>query len=293
MTTRPIILIVDDEPVNIQVLAASLKDKYLIKVATSGSKCLEISKSEPVLDLILLDIEMPDMNGYEVCRQLKANDKTESVPIIFVTGKSDEIDEEMGLRAGAVDYITKPVRSAIVSARVDTHITLKLQRDKLQDMALHDQLTALYNRHYLLEVADQKVAQAERHEHDLSVLMMDIDHFKTINDSHGHHMGDVVLQEVAVLLKKKSRQEDVAARFGGEEFVMLLEGCDLEVARNRAEELRQAIESLKPRGIDIAISIGVAQLRVGDEDFDHLLKRADRALYQAKQSGRNGVTVAC
>ncbi len=292
MTDKPIILIVDDEPANIQVLAACLRDKYDIKVATSGEHCLGLVRNQLNPDLILLDIEMPEMDGYTVCRCLKSFSETESTPVIFVTARDGEDDEEKGLSLGAVDYITKPVNPAIVLARVDTHITLKQQRDALEKMALHDQLTGLYNRYYLLEEANHKVAQSMRHKHDLSLLMMDIDHFKTINDQYGHPAGDAVLQSVAATLKKLNRVEDITARFGGEEFVIVLDHCNAENAEAKAEIIRQKIEDSQPEGINVTVSIGVAQLNAEEESFSDLLKRADIAMYLAKEQGRNRVILS-
>jgi diguanylate cyclase (GGDEF)-like protein len=289
---KPVVLIVDDEPVNIQVLAACLKNNYQIKVATSGQQSLQLIKSGLEPDLILLDIDMPGMDGYEVCALLKENMTTASIPVIFVTAKSEIHEEEKGLELGAVDYITKPISPAIVAARVKTHVTLKLQRDKLQDMAMHDQLTGLYNRYFLLADASHKVSKSKRHNYDLSVLMMDIDHFKVINDTHGHSVGDYVLKEVADCLSAEKRIEDVLARFGGEEFVLLLDHCKLAEAEIKADKLRAAIEDLEPGGLRITVSIGVAQLNAEEKDFTAPLKRADDALYEAKEQGRNRV-VTC
>ncbi|MGX5200894.1 GGDEF domain-containing response regulator [Aliikangiella sp. IMCC44632] len=288
---KPLILIVDDMPANVQMLAYCIKDQYRIKVANSGAKCLEMVKSTPLPDLILLDVDMPDLDGYEVCRQLKTNAKTNDIPVVFVTAKDTEQEEEFGLEVGAVDYITKPISPAIVRARVSTHVALKQQRDQLQKMALFDQLTDLYNRWYLFEIAAHKVSRAKRHGHKLSVLMLDIDHFKKINDIHGHPIGDQVLQEVAAALKLISREEDIVARFGGEEFVVLLEYCDTDNAIVKAEEIRQKLASLKPADIDLTISCGLATLSDFESDFEQLLKNADDALYLAKEKGRNRVEV--
>lgn len=288
---KAVILIVDDMPANIQILASCLKKTYRLKVATSGGQCLELAEAEPLPDLILLDINMPVMNGYEVCEALKNNPKTESIPVIFVTGNDDQRDEEHGLEIGAVDYITKPVLPAIVLARVNTHITLKSQRDKLIKMALHDQLTDLYNRYYLFETANHMVSRAVRHQHDMCLLMVDIDHFKVINDTHGHPVGDIVLQAVGQLLKQESRSEDTPARFGGEEFVIVLEHCNLQDAEIKANHLLKEIEALKPSGIHVTASMGLAQLDLGKETFSDLLNRADIAVYQAKEQGRNRVVI--
>jgi len=289
---KPVVLIVDDEPVNIQVLAACLKNTYQIKVATSGKQCIELIQTGLEADLILLDIDMPEMDGYEVCTILKSSINTASIPVIFVTAKNEIHEEEKGLEIGAVDYITKPISPAIVAARVKTHVTLKLQHDKLQNMAMHDQLTGLYNRYFLLAAASHKVSKSKRHYYPLSVLMMDIDHFKSINDNHGHAVGDDVLKAVADCLSVEKRKEDVLARFGGEEFVLLLDHCDVVQAEIKAEKLRAAIETLQPADLKITVSIGVAQLNSEETEFTEPLKRADDALYIAKEQGRNRV-VTC
>lgn len=291
MIDNPTILIVDDEPANIQVLAACLKHRYKIKVATSGQQCLDMMAEHEKPDLVLLDIEMPGMNGYEVCEAL-TSDPHMNIPIMFVTARDDVDDEERGLKLGAVDYITKPVSPAIVEARVNTHMMLKHQRDLLEKMALHDQLTGLYNRYYLIEEARHKVAISKRHDTDLSLLMMDIDHFKAINDEHGHPTGDVVLKKVSSVLLELSRTEDITARFGGEEFVVVLDHCNSENAEIKANLIRKKVEALKPEGISVTVSIGVAQLHGEGDGFSGMLKRADVAVYNAKEQGRNQVVVS-
>lgn len=292
MTKNELVLIVDDSPTNLKILASCINDLYQLKVAINGEQCLAIAQQDPQPDLIILDVEMPGMNGYEVCEKLKSMPSTASIPIIFVTGLSDEKNEEKGLLIGAVDYITKPVRPAIVVARVQTHLTIKLQQDQLNKMAFHDQLTGLYNRHYLMDMADQRVARAKRHHYALWVLMIDIDHFKLINDTHGHAMGDSILQALANVLKQDNRDEDIVARFGGEEFIIVFDPSDDEDAFNKAVRLLDAIENMNPHNIHVTISIGMAQIREDDRDFDALLKRADDALYQAKENGRNRIEVA-
>ncbi len=289
MAEKPYILIVDDVPANIQTLADVLKDKYRIKVATDGYRCLELARQEPQPDLILLDIEMPGISGFEVCKQLKKDALTQHIPVIFVTANDQEEDEEKGLQFGAVDYITKPIRSVIVAARVDTHITLKIQRDMLTRMATHDQLTGLYNRHFLMESASKKIAYAQRHHSNISLVILDIDHFKKINDDYGHPFGDRVLREIGALLKKFSRKEDVVTRFGGEEFVILCDACQLQNARNKADQFREKIAQLKPDGHKITASFGLTEITSEQDSLEQMIKRADQALYQAKQQGRNRV----
>ena len=286
---KPVVLIVDDVPGNIQVLASCLKDSYQIKVATSGARCLELAEISPEPDLILLDILMPNLDGYEVCKQLKQNEATRHISVIFVTAKDNDKEEEKGLSLGAVDYITKPIRPAIVVARVKTHVTLKQQYDLLARMAMRDQLTGLYNRHYLLDAACRKVARAMRHRYSICLLMIDVDHFKKINDEHGHLIGDEVLKGISSLMDTCSRQEDVVARFGGEEFVILLGHCEITSALEKAQYLLGSIERLKPGGIDVTVSIGVAELSSNGGTFGDLLGQADLALYKAKENGRNRV----
>ena len=306
MKNKPVVLIVDDRPENIQLLASCLKTDYHIKVATSGERCLELANKESELDLILLDVVMPGMNGYEVIQKLKEKSETESIPVIFITGKDGEKEEELGLALGAVDYITKPIRTAIVKARVKTHTTLKRQHDQLSILAMCDQLTGLYNRHYLVEMAAQKIALALRHQLPLSFLMIDIDHFKSVNDRFGHSEGDRVLQAVAAEIEKSCRKEDVVARLGGEEFVVMLEQSSIDLAVDKAEQLRQQVGDLNFGELAVTVSIGVAVLEHSedrvDKDsiqadsvqnnlFDRVLNRADKAMYQAKQQGRNRVVV--
>ncbi|MDX1451903.1 MAG: diguanylate cyclase [Oleiphilaceae bacterium] len=308
MKDKPVVLIVDDAAPNIQTLAQCLKDDYRIKVATDGVRCLELVKSDPAPDLVLLDVDMPGMNGYEVITHMKQDEHMADVPVIFVTGMDNDEDEEKGLALGAVDYVVKPVRPAIVRARVKTHVLLKQQRDQLAKMAMCDQLTGLYNRHFLIESAKQKVSFSRRHQQPLSVMILDIDLFKQINDQYGHAMGDQVLTAVGGAIQERCRKEDllgrpasresvsesgdaIAARYGGEEFLVLLSPCDLAAAQQKAEQLREAVETLQPSGINVSTSIGVAQLQP-EETFEALVSRADSALYRAKEAGRNRVEAA-
>jgi diguanylate cyclase (GGDEF)-like protein len=285
------ILIVDDVKLNIQILTAILKDLYQIIIAVNGKQAIELVNNKPDIDLILLDIEMPVMGGFEACEHLKNDPKTEHIPIIFITANTDEEDEERGLELGAIDYITKPIRQSIVCARVKTHITLKQQYDLLRSLAVKDQLTGLYNRHYLLDVACKKISQSVRHNYDLSLLLLDIDHFKHINDTYGHPMGDKILIAVAKTLLQQCRKEDAVIRFGGEEFIVVLEHSDKENSKVKAEQIRHAIELLQPENIKVTISIGLTQMQ-GDENIEKMISRADIALYKAKENGRNCVVLS-
>ena len=292
MNQRAVVLVVDDIASNVQTLAHLLKDEYTLKVATSGSRALELAAQEPLPDLILLDIEMPDMSGYEVLKLLKIRSDTADIPIIFVSGKDMAEDEEYGLSLGAVDYIVKPIRPSIAKARVRTQITLKRQHDLLLAMATHDHLTGLSNRHFMSDALKRKVSHAKRHGEELCIVMADIDHFKEVNDTFGHLMGDEVLKAVAEILQESARKEDIAARFGGEEFVLILDNCKAADAALKAEKLRAQIEALHPEGINVTASFGVAAFDATLKDHEELLKRADSALYQAKDEGRNRVIIS-
>jgi diguanylate cyclase (GGDEF)-like protein len=291
MNTKAVVLIVDDVPTNVQALALLLKDEYDVKVATGGARALELASQDPVPDLILLDVQMPEINGYDVFKLLKEESSTAKIPIIFITGKDAAEDEEYGLELGAVDYIAKPIRPSIVKARVKTHITLKQQHDQLVRMATRDQLTGLYNRHFLSDILEKKVSESKRHNKVLSVVIVDIDHFKNVNDTFGHLMGDIILKAVAKIMESSARKEDVAARFGGEEFIIVLDNCTADDALVKAEKLRSEIEALHPEGILVTASFGVAQLQPDMQRYEDLLKNADTALYIAKEEGRNRVVL--
>lgn len=291
MGEKAVVLIVDDANINVRALEHILQDEYHIKTASGGAEALACIAQDPKLDLILLDVSMPDIGGYDVCQRLKDDPKTADIPIIFLTGKDSSADEEHGLSLGAVDYITKPIRPLIVKARIKTHVTLKRQYDLLRAMATRDALTGLHNRHYLSDTLETKITIAIHDDLPLSLMIIDIDHFKRVNDTYGHLVGDHVLTGVAQILLEHVRQEDIAARFGGEEFVLVLDHCELYEACIKAETIRQMIENLYPEGIRVSASFGVVQLSDHLDKPAKLLKHADMALYKAKESGRNKVVV--
>ncbi|MGI2258252.1 GGDEF domain-containing response regulator [Shewanella sp. GXUN23E] len=282
------VLIVDDVKSNIMVMSKCLQDVCEVITAGNGQDCLALAKSYPQPDLILLDIRMPGMDGYSVCRQLKSDPQTESITVIFVTGNDSDEAEEIGLTLGAIDYITKPVRPAIVRARVAVHMQLKQQRDKLQFMAMHDQLTGLFNRYFLVENAEVRLAHFRRHKTPFCAVLLDIDEFKAINDKHGHDVGDEVLVATAQMLKDYTRREDIVARLGGEEMVILME-CPFESALNKVENLRARLEALMPAGIRVTASFGVVEATAQCDELHALLKLADECVYHSKSTGRNQV----
>jgi len=292
------ILIVDDTPTNIQVLAEALRADYHVKVATGGKAALAIANNpESRPDLILLDVMMPEMDGYEVCRRLKQDPATQNIPVIFVTAKNDVTDEEQGLRLGAMDYIVKPFRLAIVKARVQNHINLKMKTDQLESLALVDGLTGIPNRRRFDEALDPEWKRALRNGTPLAVIMADIDYFKAYNDNYGHGAGDQCLKAVAkTLANSLSRPSDIMARYGGEEFIAMMPDTDAEGAHLLAERWRAKVAALAlPHPFSgaadhITISVGYASLKpVQGRSPAELLDLADKMLYQAKEQGRNRV----
>lgn len=303
--TQQTLLIVDDEPTNVQALANLLKDDYRIQVANHGEKALELlRRGRPQLpDLILLDIQMPGIDGYEVCLRVKEDPATSAIPIIFVTARDTASEEEHGLNLGAVDYITKPFSPAIVRARVRTHMSLKRKTDLLEQYALLDGLTGIPNRRHFDTQYENEVKRSLRARHPLSVIMMDIDHFKAFNDHYGHGAGDECLQKVAEAMRGVlHRPGDLVCRYGGEEFAALLPGTDWNGAQETAHRLREAVETAaiphahSSAGPVVTLSLGTATqdpVKEQEQDPDAartaLLQRADQALYAAKRAGRNRV----
>lgn len=295
--SRPVILIVDDNAVNLTLLDAALGGEYEIRLAPGGKQALEVVESPEPLDLILLDVMMPEVDGHAVCRAVKANPQRRRCPVIFVTALDEEADEERGFALGAVDYITKPVSIPIVRARVRTHIALKKQADLLEELCRIDALTGIANRRRFDEAYEQERRRALRDGKPLSALLADIDHFKEYNDHYGHGAGDACLARVAAALTSVvSRPGDLVARYGGEEFVAVLPATGEEGARGIAERMCSAVRSLEiPHAHSSAariltISIGCATSEPGSSDAPAwLLESADRMLYRAKKEGRDRV----
>ncbi len=292
---KPTILIVDDMATNIAILSDLLKENYRIKVAKSGDKALEIAKGKEKPDLILLDVEMPGMDGYEVCKALKNSADTSAIPVIFVTARNDVKDEEYGLNLGAVDYIFKPFHPNIVKIMVKNHIALKLKSDLLGELSMYDGLTHIPNRRYFDEVLEKKYKETFRDKRSLAVLMIDVDDFKNYNDHYGHGKGDECLVKIAGALKSAlKRPTDLVARYGGEEFVVILKDVDMTGAKKVAESLVEAVRKIQiPHAYSkaaerVTVSIGLA-LKKPESGVTktELLKDADDALYRAKENGRN------
>jgi len=288
------ILIAEDEMVNIKVLVATL-DEYEIVIAKTGEQAIIKALSSQPPDLILLDINMPGMDGYEVCRILKEKTESENIPIIFITVQASVEDETKGLEMGAVDYISKPFSPSIVRARVANHLELKQQRDLLHQLNMIDPLTRIANRRKLDEYLQTSFLHAHSSKSELCLLMIDIDIFKKLNDLAGHDFGDECLRQVAKSIDESlSRNTDLAARFGGEEFCVVLPNMSVQEGLLVAERIRKNIEDLHLIHPDeetdwVTVSIGCSALDSSIHDLANLFKKADNNLYQAKEMGRNRV----
>lgn len=300
---KPMILVVDDVVENVDVLFHLLKADYTLAAARNGLKALRMVEKRPP-DLILLDIMMPEMDGYEVCRRLKEKNATREIPIIFITSLSEAIDEARAFNLGAVDYITKPFQPIVVKARIRTHLNLKQKSDMLEAMVCLDGLTNIFNRRKFDRTLKQEWKRTFRNNRSLAMIMIDIDHFKLFNDHYGHIEGDECLKKVAnVLHDALNRPGDFLARYGGEEFAVLLPETDMKGACHVAEKMRQIILDLKIANAQstiapyVSISLGVAVYQPSsDENFASpvdLIAAADSMLYAAKKNGRNQVCGRC
>lgn len=296
MTNRPIILIVDDEISNIEIMSAVLEDEYEVCFATSGEEALTVALAV-LPDLILLDVLMPGIDGYEVCLRLKKERLLADIPVMFTTGLNDQDAEVRGLSAGAIDYVTKPIQPVILRARAANHIELKRLRDQLAQMAVTDALTGLSNRRHLEQTLERETAKLGNTGEWLSVIMLDIDFFKLFNDTFGHPAGDRCLAMVgAALTRAVHLSTDLAARYGGEEFVCVLPGRDQDAAKLVAKEIQSQIHSLSIPHPEssvssyVTVSLGIASACcLSDMSGSHWMAHADRQLYLSKRAGRNEI----
>ena len=293
---KPRLLVVDDQPINIQMLYQIFGADYQVFMATSGQQALAMCQKN-LPDLILLDIVMPEMDGFAVCSQLKAQPETEKIPVIFLTALNDAEQETHGLELGAVDFISKPVNPAVVRARVKTHLMLKQQTDLLHQLVFLDGLTGVYNRRYFDQQLEIELARSLRTGDPLSLIMFDIDYFKRYNDHYGHLAGDECLRQIALALKGHLRRPaDLLARYGGEEFVCILSETSFEAAMELAIGMEQRVRALQIAHLgsemspDVTISLGVTG-RSGEAPCTvaALLAKADAQLYRAKAAGRGRV----
>ena len=304
------ILFVEDSRSQAQVIKNFLeKEGYEVVWVEDGKSAINIAKSQP-LDIILLDVILPDINGTEVCRWLKLNQNTKGIPIIMLTAKGSTSDKVTGLEAGADDYIPKPFDEIELNARIYSCLRTKALQDELrlknrqleellervEVLAITDPLTELFNRRRFEAVLEKEFKKTRRYNSPLSCLMIDIDHFKKINDEYGHHVGDAVLQEIAQIIKNNFREIDIIARWGGEEFIVLLPHTGKEAALQSATRVLKTISNHKFSSIPgkkITVSIGIASAPLPSIDSgENLINACDLAMYEAKKNGRNRIEIA-
>ncbi|WP_020648667.1 GGDEF domain-containing protein [Solimonas variicoloris] len=293
---RPLVLIVDDTPANLRLLSEALADDYDIMVATGGARALALIDDETLPDAILLDIMMPGMDGYEVCRRLKARAQTQDIPVLFVTAEGSQVAETRGLELGAVDYITKPFSLPIVRARLRTQVQLRRRTRQLEQLALMDGLTGVGNRRGFEAALQREWQRAQRAHAPLSLLFFDVDDFKSYNDRYGHGIGDAVLRRVARIAEQLAqRPGDFVGRFGGDEFVILLPETPGDGAQAIANELEARVASTAQAvrcdgtPLPMSVSAGCAcRIPAAGETPDLLVEAADAALYARKRARKRG-----
>ena len=301
------ILFVEDDPEIASAILESLEQTgYRVAHYTTAEDAWQVFEKEvsygsdlDAFDLVITDVALEgSMSGQELIglvRQLE--DARGFVPIIAITDENSAPLRISLYQLGANDFLEKPILPEELLVRIGNLITNKRLLDKVHDirrelfaLATTDRLTGCHNRHSLMEFSDKFIAHARRHEFPVSVMVIDLDHFKSINDNHGHSVGDLVLQAVGGLLNDSFREGDLVARFGGEEFVVLLSHCDAAFAADKADSLRAEVEALQPNDLTVTASIGVTTLEPGNEgDFEALFSTADRGVYQATEEGRNRV----
>ncbi|MEI9983389.1 MAG: diguanylate cyclase [Aliidongia sp.] len=289
-------MIADDSQPVVDMLCAVLGEDHEVVVAYGGAEAIEMAIDlQP--DLILLDVVMPGIDGFEVCRRLRAEERTQRIPIVFITGLNAVEDEQRGLELGAIDFISKPIQAAIVRLRVRNHLELKRYRDFLEDLSLVDGLTGIGNRRRFDEFLVREWRRSRRARAPLALVLLDVDYFKAYNDQYGHAAGDDCLREVAATIAMLVRRPgDLCARYGGEEFAAILPQTDLAGAYTLGERIRAAVLALEiPHAgsavsPNITVSVGVAASDSSvDEEPEDLLREADRRLYEAKTAGRNRI----
>lgn len=297
------ILVIDDSRVARQQVIDILQKNNLFKFfyeAGDGIEGFKVAINQSV-DLIICDVEMPGMDGFKFLKMLETREDLQDVPVIMVTGREDSEAKVRGLEQGASDYVTKPFDPAELLARVKVQLKIKSLQDKLKQsnqmllaLSITDPLTGLHNRRAMMEFLEKEFARAQRQQKPLSLVMLDLDHFKKINDNYGHQNGDAVLRAIGIELKTHLRKYDVAARFGGEEFVLILPETGLDEAVQTAERLRQNVADMRFNSelskLQLTVSLGIATTQNGRIlGLDDLIREADYALYNAKREGRNRV----
>lgn len=300
------IVVLDDNNQNLKLISDVLEDVgYDVSLCLTSYQLLDYLEEE-LPDIIILDIMMPDMNGFEVCKRIKAIERLKDIPIIFLSAKTETVDIVYGLEIGGVDYVTKPFRPIELIARIKTHLEIKTIRDELkeknmelialneqlEEYAIKDTLTKLYNRRMILAKFEEEISRCKRNFEVFSIILLDIDYFKDINDKFGHNFGDEVLKVFASLLTSSKRVQDLVARWGGEEFLIILPCTEKSGAMIVAERIRQQISEYEYHSsagnIHITATFGVAEFNKEDS-VEKIIRKADYALYYGKDNGRNQI----
>ncbi|MDA3809606.1 MAG: diguanylate cyclase [Spirochaetaceae bacterium] len=283
------ILIIDDDPEVSQLIHCILSDEnYNVDIADNANEAIK-TKELKTYDLILLDVNMPGISGFDFCNLLKESYETKDIPIIFITGNCLPEDKVKGFDNGAIDYITKPFNISELLARVRTHLELKHSKDLLKEMALMDGLTKLYNHTYIHERLSEAVSSSKRHKEDLSLVMFDLDNFKLVNDTYGHKFGDHVLLKVSSSIRDIIREEDIAGRYGGEEFIIILPSTDKDAAQNVAEKIRTSVKVINWGIKDFQVTLSGGVHTLVEETVNEFIEATDILLYKAKNTGRDRV----
>ncbi|EPR7547810.1 diguanylate cyclase [Vibrio fluvialis] len=288
------VLVVDDQATNIQLIYQLLKNEYDVLMATTGQQAIAVCR-EHKPDLILMDVLMPDINGWETCKILKRDPDIATIPVIFVTALTDQDDENACWDAGAVDFLQKPINANTLKHRVRAHLTLKHQSDFLRSLAYVDGLTGISSRRHFDQYMEAQMGHAFRKQESLGVLLIDIDFFKQYNDRYGHIAGDDCLRQVAQSLKQSClRSADMVARYGGEEFVLVLPDTNERGLERIAQRIKQQLEQEAIAHIGsptslLTVSAGGAVYLPGElpDGAEAMLILADTMLYKAKAEGRN------
>jgi len=303
---HPTLLIIDDSATLRQQVIETLENAGLFKnflEAVNGIDGFKILIDHQI-DVVLCDLEMPGMDGLKFLDMRNGHGRVRDTPVILLTGREGQEQKIRGLERGASDYVTKPFDPGELIARVKVQLKIKQLQDhlreqnkKLEELSNTDPLTQLANRRFLMQTLEKEFRRSVRSKQPLALIMADIDHFKRINDTCGHQQGDVVLKAVAEALTDELREYDLAARFGGEEFALLLPDTELFQAKVAAERIRKRVALLEFEGclkeIGLTISLGVAAgPRQDIREIDDLVRLADDALYAAKREGRNRVVIA-
>jgi diguanylate cyclase (GGDEF)-like protein len=300
------ILVADDDPVSLRMMERTLqKSGYDVITVENGRQAAEELTKIDGPRLALVDWMMPELDGPSVCREVRSRHNDSYVYVLLLTSRQSTEDIVMGLEAGADDYLTKPCHPAELKARLHTGRRILELEDKLVEAreemrfkATHDALTSLWDRGAIFSLLRSELSRSSRENNPVSVLLCDIDHFKQINDVHGHPVGDEVLQQVSTRLQELVRPHDEVGRYGGEEFLIVLGGCSSPDLKNRAEQVREGIcrNPFRTKNGPISVTISVGAITIEDWDktlpIDPLLREADAALYQAKAAGRNRVVYA-